>query len=110
MVIVQSNSVCNRNKIGWPINHNYYNFQKKIYIYDKHLQLHCPITLSSYDFTEWLVKNKAANAPITFEEIVMVRIIVVFVFLIAIITTIVIIIIITIIIIIFITTYYVYQT
>ena len=25
--------------------------------------------LSDYNYTEWLVKNKAANAPITFEEI-----------------------------------------
>ena len=30
--------------------------------------------LSDYDCTEWLVKYKAANAPITFEEIVMVMI------------------------------------
>ena len=34
----------------------------------------CPITLSDYNYTEWLMKNKAANAPITFEEIVMVMI------------------------------------
>ena len=34
----------------------------------------CLITLSDYNCTEWLVKNKAANAPITFEEIVMVMI------------------------------------
>ena len=45
----------------------------------------CPITgfwlqvsdysqLSNYNSTEWLVKNKAANAPITFEEILMVMI------------------------------------
>ena len=33
-----------------------------------------PITLSNYNSTEWLVKNKAANAPITFEEILMVMI------------------------------------
>ena len=32
----------------------------------------CPITLSYYNCTEWLVKNEAANAPITFEEFVMV--------------------------------------
>ena len=30
--------------------------------------------LSNYNCTEWLVKNKAANAPITFGEIVMVMI------------------------------------
>ena len=30
--------------------------------------------LSDYSWTEWLVKNKAANAPITFEENVMVMI------------------------------------
>ena len=30
--------------------------------------------LSNYNYTEWLMKNKAANAPITFEEIVMVMI------------------------------------
>ena len=34
----------------------------------------CPITLSSYNCTEWLVKNEAANAPIIFEEFVMVMI------------------------------------
>ena len=32
----------------------------------------CLITLSSYNCTEWLVKNEAANAPIIFEEFVMV--------------------------------------
>ena len=32
------------------------------------------VTLSNYSSTEWLVKNKAAYAPITFEEIVMVMI------------------------------------
>ena len=32
------------------------------------------ITLSDYNSTKWLVKNKAATAPITFEEIVMVMI------------------------------------
>ena len=30
--------------------------------------------LSNYNCAEWLVKNKAANAPITFGEIVMVMI------------------------------------
>ena len=30
--------------------------------------------LSNYNCTEWLVKSKAANAPITFGEIVMVMI------------------------------------
>ena len=30
--------------------------------------------LSDYSWTEWLVKNKAANAPITFEENVMIMI------------------------------------
>ena len=30
--------------------------------------------LSDYNCTEWLVKNEAADAPITFEEIVMVTI------------------------------------
>ena len=34
----------------------------------------CPITLFDYSSTECLMKNKAANAPITFEEIVMVMI------------------------------------
>ena len=29
-----------------------------------------PITLSDYNCTEWLVKYKAADAPSTFEEIV----------------------------------------
>ena len=31
----------------------------------------CLITLSNYNYTEWLVKHKAADAPIAFEEIVM---------------------------------------
>ena len=39
------------------------------------IKANCPITLSDYSSTEWLVKNKAANAPIAFEEIVMVMII-----------------------------------
>ena len=40
--------------------------------YDWLLQLSdCPITLSDYNSTEQLVKNKVATAPITFEEIVM---------------------------------------
>ena len=30
--------------------------------------------LSDYNYKEWLVKNEAADAPITFEEIVMVMI------------------------------------
>ena len=34
----------------------------------------CPIKLSDYTCTEWLVKYKAADAPITFEEIVSVMI------------------------------------
>ena len=34
----------------------------------------CPITLSDFNFTEWLVKNEAANAPIGIEEFVMVMI------------------------------------
>ena len=33
-----------------------------------------PITLSNYNYTEWLVKNKADNALITFEEIATVMI------------------------------------
>ena len=36
--------------------------------------IHYPITLFDYSSTECLMKNKAANAPITFEEIVMVMI------------------------------------
>ena len=32
------------------------------------------LQVSDYSSTEWLVKNNAANAPITFEEIVMVMI------------------------------------
>ena len=34
----------------------------------------CPITLSDYSCAEWLVTNKAANAPIKFEEIIIVMI------------------------------------
>ena len=29
----------------------------------------CPTTLSDYSCTEWFLKNKAANAPIKFEEL-----------------------------------------
>ena len=42
--------------------------------------LNCPISancqnsLYAYNCTEWSAKNEAANAPITFEEIVMVMI------------------------------------
>ena len=32
----------------------------------------CPIAMSNYNCAEWLVKNKAANAPITFAETLMV--------------------------------------
>ena len=34
----------------------------------------CQITLSNNNYTDWLVKIKAANVPITFEETVMVMI------------------------------------
>ena len=34
----------------------------------------CQVTLRSYNCTDWSVKNEAANAPITFKEIVMVMI------------------------------------
>lgn len=34
----------------------------------------CSITLSDYNSIEWLMKNEAASAPITFAEIVMVMI------------------------------------
>ena len=33
----------------------------------------CPIALSDYNCAEWLVKNEAANAPITFEEQFMIK-------------------------------------
>ena len=39
-----------------------------------------PITLSNYNSTEWLVKNKAAAAPILFEEIVIVMIMIIIMF------------------------------
>ena len=32
----------------------------------------CPITLSDYNFADYLMQNTAVYAPITFEEIVMV--------------------------------------
>mgnify|MGYP000064297212 CR=1 FL=1 len=38
------------------------------------ITVNCPITLFDYSSTECLMKIKAANAPITFEEIVMVMI------------------------------------
>ena len=42
--------------------------------FNRPVTANCLVTLSDYSSTEWLVKNKAANAPITFEEIVMVMI------------------------------------
>ena len=39
-----------------------------------------PITLSNYNSTERLVKNKAAAAPILFEEIVIVMIMIIIMF------------------------------
>ena len=44
---------------------------------DYTVRLHCPITLSDYNCTKWLVKYNVADAPITFWEIVMVMIIIV---------------------------------
>ena len=41
------------------------------------VRLQVLITLSYYNPTQWLVKSKAANAPIKFEEIVMVMIIII---------------------------------
>ena len=38
------------------------------------ITVNCLITLSDYNYTEWLVKKKVANAPIKYEEIVMVMI------------------------------------
>ena len=40
--------------------------------YRSPITANCPITLSTYNCTEWLVKYKEANASITFKEIVMV--------------------------------------
>ena len=34
----------------------------------------CPITLSHYNFADYLVQNSSVYAPITFEEIVIVKI------------------------------------
>ena len=34
----------------------------------------CPITLSAYNCAEWLEKYKAADVPVTFEEVLMVMI------------------------------------
>ena len=41
-----------------------------IYLADVTVRLHCPIT-TLLSATQWLVKDKAVNAPIQFEEIVM---------------------------------------
>lgn len=38
------------------------------------IMANCSITLSDYNSIEWLMKNEAASAPITFAEIVMVMI------------------------------------
>ena len=42
--------------------------------YSRPIAANCPITRSNYTCTEWLVKYKAADAPIKFEEIVTVMI------------------------------------
>ena len=47
----------------------------QLFDYGRSIRANCLITLSAYKFTEWLMKNKAANALIRFEEIVMVMII-----------------------------------
>ena len=74
--------------IGWhkvllPINYNRYNFQenrsipcwwKSICSYQMSRQLFNYSQLSDYNHTQWLKKNRAINAPIKFEEIVMVMI------------------------------------
>ena len=52
----------------------------------------CPITLSDYNFADQLVQNTAVNAPITFQEIVMVIIIIIIIIMIIIIINIIIII------------------
>ena len=46
----------------------------QVFDYRCSITANCPITLSDYNCAEWLVKNEAADAPITFEEIVMVMI------------------------------------
>ena len=38
------------------------------------ITVNCPIALFDYSSTECIMKNKAANAPTAFEEIVMVMI------------------------------------
>ena len=38
------------------------------------IKANCSITLSHHNCTEWLVKNEAVNAPIIFEEFVLVMI------------------------------------
>ena len=68
--------------VGWHkvlllINHNHYNVKKNksrtnISNGDNCwclITANCPITLSDYHCTEWLVKNEAPNVPITFEEL-----------------------------------------
>ena len=49
-----------------------YNWLLQLSHYRSPVPANCLITLSDYNCTEWLVKNKAVSAPITFEEIVMV--------------------------------------
>ena len=51
-----------------------YDWLLQLFDYRCPITVNCPITLSDYNCTEWLVKNEAADAPITFEEIVMVMI------------------------------------
>ena len=52
----------------------YYNRLLQLSDYRCSTTAKCPITLTDYNCTEWLVIYKTADAPITFEEIVMVMI------------------------------------
>ena len=69
-----------RKEVLLPVNHNYFNFRKIKYTYEYKYKYkykytaNCPITLSDNNCTERFMKNKAASAPIIFEEFVMVMI------------------------------------
>ena len=48
----------------------YYDWLLQLFDYRYPITANRLITLPDNNYTKWLVKNKAANAPITFEEIV----------------------------------------
>ena len=68
MVIVINSGLVDLDEWTW------YDWLLQLYDYRCSITANCPITLSDYNCTEWLVKNEAADVPIVIEEMVMVMI------------------------------------